>query len=195
MSADDTLDVMVSGVPSGGSSSLSVFSLTAEQLRGMRKPREVHVITEAESTKLAGCIAWPLSELVTLAGDLAGSPLDARSVSVFTASDGLTCDPVSLADLSQGFIVHSGAAGEPLKAGGPLRACFPAGVAVQKSKCGMVGPVNVKGVVRLSISVPEDLSISIAAAIPASAAPAIASKRSWYCIIIGCPPALCSYNM
>ena len=169
------LDVMVSGAPSGGSSSLSVFRVTAEQLRAMRRQGEVRVLTDVESAKLAGCIAWPLLELVTLAGDLAGAPLDARSVSVFTASDGLTCDPVSLADLSQGFIVHSGPAGEPLSSGGPLRVCFPPGVAVQTSKCGMTGPVNVKGVVRLSIGVPEDLSIAIQAAIPVASAPMLAA--------------------
>lgn len=49
--------------------------------------------------------------------------------------------------------MHSQPDGSPLEAGGPLRAHFPAGVAVQDSICkGAPQPVSLKGLVQLVVS-------------------------------------------
>lgn len=98
--------------------------------------------------KLAGCRAVPVSAILPAkASSLTGA------CGVFSASDGLTTDPIPYLQLVQGFVAHSTADGSPLPValGGPLRVWYPRGVAEQKSRCGGEGPVNVKGAVSLDV--------------------------------------------
>ena len=73
---------------------------------------------------------------------------------MFVASDGIATDPIAYNELVKGYIVHSDASGSELPGslGGPLRVIFPSGCAVQNSVCGTPKPVNLKGVIRLTLS-------------------------------------------
>jgi len=148
-----TMEVIATGRPRGGSSQLTIFSVRDHELRSMKNKR---TLSAEESTKLAGSSGWPVEALLETIAQSMDVQLDPASVGVFTASDGVQSEPISLADLVHGLILHSGPDGDPLSSGGPMRLWFPAGRAVQHSQCGSVGPVNLKGVVRFSLSVPAE---------------------------------------
>ncbi len=99
--------------------------------------------------KLEGCIGVSISALLPEHVNKLVLPSGTLS-----AADGLVTGAIGLADLKQGIIIHSRPDGSPLpkEMGGPLRAWFPPGCAVQESKCGMGPvPVNLKGVVELRV--------------------------------------------
>ena len=103
----------------------------------------------AEAKKLAGCVGTPVAALLPKHITKLTHPCG-----VFTASDGLMTEPITLTELAQGVIVHSTADGAPLPVsmGGPLRVWYPPGVAVQRSPCMTgEGPVNVKAARSLAV--------------------------------------------
>ena len=106
-------------------------------------------VVPAAGNKLEGSIGVSISAL--LPEHVSKLVLPSGTLS---AADGLVTGAIGLADLKQGIIIHSRQDGSPLpkEMGGPLRAWFPPGCAVQESKCGMGPvPVNVKGVVELRV--------------------------------------------
>lgn len=113
-----------------------------------RRPEFLEVTLPESAKKLAGCRGVPVSALIP-ADVLAESSAHA----IFTAAD-LVTEPIPLAECAQGVIVHSEADGSPLgvSLGGPLRAWYPPGVAVQASGCGGQAPVNVKNVLSLTFA-------------------------------------------
>ena len=128
------MDVVAAGKPCGTSSKLAIFTVRAEEMRAMRKAQERRILTDADSKKLAGCVGWPVSCLLDLiAESMDGEALDAESVGFFVAADGLRTEPISLADLRRGVLLHSNPDGSALTAGGALRLWFPAGAAVQQA--------------------------------------------------------------
>ena len=147
--SDTSLEVIATGRPSDGSSKLTIFSVRAEEMRSMKQNRK---LSASEAGKLAGCTGWPVAALLDVVAESLDGALDPATVGVFTASDGLETEPISLGDLVHGIIVHSSPEG-PLNTGGAMRLWFPTGKAVQRSQCGSFGPVSVKGVIQLSLSV------------------------------------------
>ena len=102
---------------------------------------------------LVGSVGVTVADVVALAR-ARGLALPARAGALrgaFAAADGLATAPIGAAELARGTLVHSDAGGAPLARGGPLRAVFPPGVAVQASPCGRTAPANVKGAVRLAL--------------------------------------------
>ena len=102
---------------------------------------------------LVGSVGVGVADVVALAR-ARGLALPARAGALrgaFAAADGLATAPIGAAELARGTLVHSDAGGAPLARGGPLRAVFPPGVAVQASPCGRTAPANVKGAVRLAL--------------------------------------------
>lgn len=85
------------------------------------------VTVSDESSKMNRHIGF---SVVNLVGDLT------RCSGVFTASDGVSSEPIVHDELIQGLILHSDPDGEPLQRGGPLRVWFPVDVAIQASPCG-----------------------------------------------------------
>lgn len=120
----------------GGDSGL----LSIDQLRALEPTQTV------PSGKLAGCVGISVQGLLQRAGAPVGCPSG-----IFTAADGLATEPIAIDELTEGLLLHSDSAGDALPQGGPLRIWYPEGMAVQKSMCGSTGPVNVKGVVRLTL--------------------------------------------
>lgn len=145
----EDLEVIATSRPRGSSSKLAIFSVRLDEIRSMGS----HELPSGEAGKLAGCLGWPVSSLLNVAADSLGEPLDPATVGIFTASDGLETEPISLSDLMCGIIIHSNPDGSPLIAGGPMRLWFPSGKAIQHNKCGTDGPANLKGVIRLSLSI------------------------------------------
>eukprot|EP00966_Prymnesium_polylepis_P117166 2707366-Prymnesium_polylepis.1 len=165
-----SLDVIATGRPRGTSSKLAVLAVRADDMRAMRKPADLRVLTAADSKKLAGCAGWPVARLIETIADSMDGAIDPASVGVFKAADGHKTDPISLAELAHGVLLHTAADGSALEAGGPLRLWLPAGVAVQPSACGNgAGPVNVKGVSLFDLSVPPAASAAATPAAPPSA--------------------------
>jgi len=70
---------------------------------------------------------------------------------VFTAADRVSTKPIARADLLQGLLLVGEDNGAPLKAGGPLRLCFPEGVALSQGPCGKEKEADLKNVVRLEL--------------------------------------------
>ena len=144
--------VLVVDVP--GSKSVQLDLATLREL----EPVDTSQIT----SRLAGCTGATIASVLGRA-----VPGYARSIASgdFVASDGVQTDPIPLADLVQGVLVHSQAgrpsspaADEsavtnelPPKLGGPLRVVYPDGCAIQSAVCGTPKPVNLKGVVKLQL--------------------------------------------
>jgi len=111
---------------------------------------EATVTLPSAAKKLAGCRGTPVSALLPPSVD--ELPL---ASGVFVASDGVTTEPIALAELKRVLLVHGAPDGSPLPAsmGGPLRAWAPDGCAVQRSQCGTgPAPVRVKFVTELRVS-------------------------------------------
>ena len=141
--------VLVVDVP--GSKSVQLDLATLRKL----EPVDTSQIT----SRLAGCTGATISSVLSRA-----LPGYARTIASgdFVASDGVQTDPIPLADLEQGVLVHSQAGRPsspafsvtnelPPKLGGPLRVVYPDGCAVQSAVCGTPKPVNLKGVVKLQL--------------------------------------------
>ena len=93
------MEVIATGRPRGGSSQLTIFSVRDHELRSMKNKR---TLSAEESTKLAGSSGWPVEALLETIAQSMDVQLDPASVGVFTASDGVQSEPISLADLVHG---------------------------------------------------------------------------------------------
>ena len=129
-----------------GPERLSVSRSVTVTAKGIQKLESAPVV----GGKLEGCLGASISALLTRVVGECGAGVSG----VFEAEDGAKTEPIEMCELVQGIIVHSDPSGGPLphKQGGLLRVTFPEGVAVQASVCGTPKPVNLKGVVRLTLS-------------------------------------------
>lgn len=132
-----------------GPERLNVSSSINVGIKGLQKVESTLLAKDVVGTKLAGCKGMSVKTLLSRTRPQLGNGISG----VLVASDGVITDPIALHELEQGFIVHSDASGEelPPSLGGPLRAIFPEGVAVQNSVCGTPKPINLKGVVKLEL--------------------------------------------
>jgi hypothetical protein len=120
-------------------------------VKGLRTLDSVEVTAELGGPKLAGTKGVAVGLLLDRV--VRGDALGAGVTGTYEAADGATTDPIDLAELRRGVLVHTGVGGEgdlPASLGGPLRVVHPAGCAVQATICKTkTSPVNVKGVVKL----------------------------------------------
>ena len=133
-----------------GPERLSVSRSITVPAKGLQK--NLPQVSTPVGGKLAGCVGASVGALLAKCVGECGGGVSG----VFTAEDGVSTEPIAMDELVQGVILHSAdAAGAPLpdKMGGPLRVCFPEGVAVQASPCGTgTKPVNLKSIVKLTLS-------------------------------------------
>jgi len=135
---------------SSSSSSLEIVGPVRRNVAVAAKAIQTLESSRVAGGKLDGCLGAPISALLATALGGCGDGVSG----VFEAEDGARSDPIEMSELVQGTIVHSDASGGPLsqEQGGPLRVTFPEGVAVQDSMCGTAKPVNLKFVVKLTLS-------------------------------------------
>jgi len=155
-----------------GPDRLNVSSSLQLQAAGLAKVESVTLSSEIAGSKLASCKAISVGTLLSRVRPNLGNGVSG----VFTAADGVSTDPISLDELVVGLIVHTDANGTtplPVSLGGPLRVCFPEGVAVQSSVCGTPKPVNLKGMVKLELQSIYEIQQSKVAKELATSAPTI----------------------
>jgi hypothetical protein len=134
-----------------GPDRLNVSSTISVTTKGLVKAESVPLPPEvlSNNSKLAGCKAISLKALLARTRPNLGNGVSG----VLTAADGVSTDPIIFSELIQGYLVHSDATGAELPSalGGPIRAVFPDGVAIQSAVCGTPKPVSLKSLAMLTL--------------------------------------------
>ena len=123
------------------------FQLSVSGLRRLEKT----LVSDPDHAKLAGCAAVVIGTVLEKFVGVDNLP---ALVGVLHASDGVATNPIHIDELCKGLLIRTDYSGEALPAsqGGPLRIIFPKGIAVQSSVCGTPKPINLKDVVKISLS-------------------------------------------
>lgn len=173
-------DRLLRAMEIAGPDRLNVSSSINVTAKGLAKAESVLLPSDvlSKNGKLAGCKAATLKTLLTRTRPNLGNGVSG----VLTAADGVSTDPISFSELIQGYIVHSDGTGSelPEALGGPLRAVFPDGVAIQSSVCGTPKPVNLKGLVKLELHSDYELKECSVARELTSAGPKIIAELEEY---------------